>query len=100
MDFEQPLQAHHIEHLMKRPVAATIERYLDDSVRELVQSGVPIKQAMRAFEKKYLDVALELYRGNVTKAAVALGVHRNTITKKKEPSLRALARRMRAKKRR
>ena len=51
-------------------------------VGELVKQGVPLKQATREFERRYLLAALEQEDGNVSRSAEALGVHRNTMRNK------------------
>ncbi len=51
-------------------------------VGELVQQGVPIKQASREFERQYVSAALEHSEGNLTRTADLLGVHRNTLRNK------------------
>ena len=51
-------------------------------VSELVERGVPLEQARREFERQYALAALERHDGNVTRAAEALGVHRNTLRSK------------------
>jgi DNA-binding NtrC family response regulator len=53
--------------------------------RELIAGGITLRQAMNAFEEKYIDVALEVANGNVTRASGALGVHRNTLHNKLMP---------------
>lgn len=51
-------------------------------VSELVARGIPLEQARRQFERQYAQAALEKHDGNVTRAAEALGVHRNTLRNK------------------
>ena len=48
-------------------------------VTELVEKELPIKEALREFEKIYIETAGEKYNGNKTKIAKALGIHRNTL---------------------
>lgn len=48
-------------------------------VTELVEKELPIKEALREFEKIYIKTAAKKYNGNKTKIAKALGVHRNTL---------------------
>lgn len=54
-------------------------------VDELVSRGVPLEQARKEFERRYALAALERHDGNVTRAAEALGVHRNTLRSKVAP---------------
>jgi transcriptional regulator with PAS, ATPase and Fis domain len=48
-------------------------------VTELVEKELSIKEALREFEKIYIETASKKYNGNKTKIAKALGVHRNTL---------------------
>lgn len=48
-------------------------------VTELVEKELSIKEALREFEKIYIETAAEKYNGNKTKIAEALGIHRNTL---------------------
>ena len=48
-------------------------------VDELYRSGIKLDQALREFEKRYIEAALAGSRGNRTLAARALGIHRNTL---------------------
>ena len=44
--------------------------------------NLPIKEAVRKFEKQYIRETLDLTNGNRTKAAKLLGIHRNTLQNK------------------
>ena len=48
-------------------------------IQELVENELPIKDALREFEKIYIELAAKKYNGNKTKMAKALGLHRNTL---------------------
>ena len=48
-------------------------------IQELVENELPIKDALREFEKIYIETAEKKYNGNKTKIAKALGIHRNTL---------------------
>ena len=61
---------------------STIDDRLNQIIRELISSGITLEQAVEAFEAKYIVAAMKENRGNVTKASVVLGVHRNTIHNK------------------
>ena len=60
-----------------RPV--TIHQKMEDLIKELVESGLPLKEVLKEFEKIYIETASKKYRGNKTKMAKALGLHRNTL---------------------
>lgn len=48
-------------------------------IRELLERELPLKDVLKEFEKIYLETAAKKYKGNKTKMARALGVHRNTL---------------------
>ena len=48
-------------------------------IRQLVQDGIPLKEACNEFELKYIQEALKLHEGNISLTAEKLGVHRNTL---------------------
>jgi DNA-binding NtrC family response regulator len=55
---------------------------LEDLVDELVARGVRYEEAQREFEKKFIAHVLSKSGGNLCKAAVLLGMHRNTLSRK------------------
>ncbi len=48
-------------------------------IDEMVDKELPIKEALREFEKLYIETASRKYNHNKTKIAQALGIHRNTL---------------------
>ncbi len=48
-------------------------------VDELYMSGIKLEQALREFEKRYIEAALHGSRGNRTLAARTLGITRDTL---------------------
>ena len=67
---------------------------LQPVIEELVRNDVPLLLAIETIRDKYIRTAKEMCGGNVTKAALKLGIHRNTILNR-APSERALRRRAR-----
>jgi DNA-binding NtrC family response regulator len=55
---------------------------LDKLVEEMVDRGVQFDDAVREFEKRFISRVLGRCRGSLTKTAEALGIHRNTLTRK------------------
>jgi Fis family transcriptional regulator, factor for inversion stimulation protein len=55
---------------------------LQSVVEELFRSGIKLDQAVREFEKRYIEAALSRSRGNRSLAARTLGIHRNTLAHK------------------
>jgi len=57
----------------------TIHQKMEILIKELVDKELPLKDALREFEKIYIETAAKKYNGNKTKMARALGLHRNTL---------------------
>ena len=55
---------------------------LDRIVAEMVEKGVHFEDAQREFERRFIAKVVAHYEGNVGRAAEALGMHRNTLTRK------------------
>ena len=48
-------------------------------INELQSVGITLEEAEGQFRAKYIAAALKRTKGNVTRAARAIGVHRNTL---------------------
>ena len=59
-----------------------ISERLQKLVDEMVDSGVLFDDAVREFEKRFITGVLKCHDGSLTKTADALGMHRNTLTRK------------------
>jgi DNA-binding NtrC family response regulator len=57
---------------------------LEKLVEEMVDRGVRFEDATREFEKRFITRVLGRCEGSLTKTAGALGIHRNTLTRKLE----------------
>jgi DNA-binding NtrC family response regulator len=55
---------------------------LERLVEEMVDKEVQFEDAVREFEKRFITRVLGKCSGSLTKAADALGMHRNTLTRK------------------
>ena len=55
---------------------------LERLVEEMVDRGVQFDDALREFEKRFIMRVLAQCSGSLTRTADALGVHRNTLTRK------------------
>lgn len=64
-----------------------MRRLLQDLVAEMVKKEIPLELARREFERAYLTEVLAAHDGNQSAAARSLGIHRNTLSKKLEPTL-------------
>ena len=59
-----------------------IAERLDKLVEEMVARGVQFDDAIHEFEKRFITRVLGQCDGSLTKAADALGIHRNMLTRK------------------
>ena len=55
---------------------------LERLVEEMVDRSVQFDDAVREFEKRFIVRVLNRCDGSLTKTACALGMHRNTLTRK------------------
>ena len=55
---------------------------LEKLVEEMVDKGVQFDDAVREFEKRFIARMLGQCAGSLTRTADALGIHRNTLTRK------------------
>ena len=60
---------------MKDQLEALIDRMIDN--------GIQFPEAVSEFEKRFIQRLLEKYNGNQSKTAEALGIHRNTLSRKR-----------------
>ena len=59
-----------------------MKEQLEALVTQMIDRGLLFEEATTEFEKKFILKVLEKNRGNQTKTANALGIHRNTLNKK------------------
>ena len=55
---------------------------LERLVVDMITKGVRYEDAQKEFEKKFISHVLEKSDGNLCKAAIMLGMHRNTLSRK------------------
>jgi DNA-binding NtrC family response regulator len=55
---------------------------LDRLIEEMVDRGVRFPEATREFERRFISRVLADADGNLSKTADALGIHRNTLSRK------------------
>jgi DNA-binding NtrC family response regulator len=55
---------------------------LEQLVGEMVDKGIRFEDAQREFQKQFIARVVSNCHGNLGRAASALGVHRNTLTRK------------------
>lgn len=57
---------------------------LEALVNQLVERGILYEEAAAEFEKRFIKKVLDNHRGNQSRTAQALGMHRNTLSRKIE----------------
>jgi DNA-binding NtrC family response regulator len=59
-----------------------VKDQLELLVSQMVERGIRYTDALNEFEKRFIGNLLEKNKGNRSKAARALGIHRNTLSRK------------------
>ena len=57
---------------------------LEALIGQMVERGILFDEAVNEFEKRFIRRALDRSRGNQSRAARLLGIHRNTLSRKIE----------------
>lgn len=65
--------------MQKKSDKLTIHRKMEIIIEEMVEKELSLKDGLKEFEKIYIETASKKYKGNMTKMAKALGIHRNTL---------------------
>lgn len=55
---------------------------LDALINQMIENKLLFEEAMGEFERRFMAKVLERNNGNLSKAAKALGIHRNTLSRK------------------
>ena len=55
---------------------------LEELIEQMISRGILFDEAVKEFEKKFILSTLTRHNNNLSKAATALGIHRNTLAKK------------------
>jgi Fis family transcriptional regulator, factor for inversion stimulation protein len=59
-----------------------VKDQLESLVGQMVEKGIMLDEAVTEFEKKFIKRVLENLKGNQSRAARVLGIHRNTLSRK------------------
>jgi len=59
-----------------------VKDQLEALVGQMVERGIHFDEAVNEFEKKFIMRVLDRSRGNQSRAARLLGIHRNTLSRK------------------
>jgi DNA-binding NtrC family response regulator len=63
----------------KRSSDLSLHQRLEFIVKDMIEKGINLKDALRETEKIFYEQAARKHEGNRTKMAETLGVHRNTL---------------------
>jgi Fis family transcriptional regulator len=61
---------------------AVVKQQLDTLICEMIDKGILFVDARREFEKRFIARVLQRHKGNLSRAAKDLKMHRNTLGKK------------------
>jgi transcriptional regulator with PAS, ATPase and Fis domain len=61
-----------------------VKQQLDALIVEMVDKGIRFSDAKQEFEKRFIARVVQRHRGNLSKAAQDLRIHRNTLGRKVE----------------
>jgi Fis family transcriptional regulator len=59
-----------------------VKQELDALIIEMVDKGIRFSDAKREFEKRFIARVVQRHRGNLSRAAQDLRIHRNTLGRK------------------
>jgi DNA-binding NtrC family response regulator len=65
--------------MMKKSSSLTIHQKLETLIKEMVEKEIRYKDALDEFEKVFIETASKKFKGNKSKVAKAIGIHRNTL---------------------
>jgi DNA-binding NtrC family response regulator len=66
----------------RRVTLRELSEVLESVANALLDRGVQLDEAAGVFEVRYLRLAVARHGGNLSQAAAALGIHRNTLRAK------------------
>jgi transcriptional regulator with PAS, ATPase and Fis domain len=61
-----------------------VKDQLEALISRMIEHGIQYSDAVAEFEKRFIQRMLEKTNGNHSKAAKAMGIHRNTLSRKVE----------------
>ncbi len=81
MRFMTPKDRHnpHVDH---PGISGQLNRKLTALVEELIQCNIDLHFAQKELEATYIEEILKSHEGNIGQSATALGMHRNTLSKR------------------
>jgi len=64
---------------MRKSRSLSIHQKLESLIKEMVEREIQYKDALDEFEKIFIETASKKFKGNRSKVAKAIGIHRNTL---------------------
>jgi DNA-binding NtrC family response regulator len=61
-----------------------VKSQLESLVDRMIEQGIFFSDAVSEFEKRFIEAILAKNKGNQSRTAKALGIHRNTLSRKIE----------------
>jgi DNA-binding NtrC family response regulator len=61
-----------------------VKDQLEALINRMIESGIQYPEAVTEFEKRFIERMLEKNKGHQSNTARALGIHRNTLSRKRE----------------
>jgi Fis family transcriptional regulator, factor for inversion stimulation protein len=61
-----------------------VNHQLDALINQMIEKNIDFEDALGEFQSRFIKKVLENSNGNLSKAAKALGIHRNTLSRKIE----------------
>jgi DNA-binding NtrC family response regulator len=71
----------HAESMYSKQARLTVQERLESLVAQMHRGGILYLEALCEFKKAFVSAALRDNQGNISKAAPALGLHRNSLTR-------------------
>ena len=59
-----------------------MKQKLDELIVEMIEGGIRYPEAKREFDKRFISHVIDREKGNLSRAARVLHIHRNTLSKK------------------
>ena len=57
---------------------------MEQLIDRMINGGILFEEALQEFEKQFIIKMLSRHNNNLSKASIALGIHRNTLSKRVE----------------
>jgi DNA-binding NtrC family response regulator len=64
--------------------STAVKDQLEALINRMIENGIQYSEAVTEFEKRFIQRILEKNNGNQSKTAQTLGIHRNTLSRKRE----------------